>query len=124
MLDHVSLPVSDFGRSRAFYLKALEPLGVTVMMESPPGVGPFLGLGLQGKPFFWIGQGQPSAGVHVAFTADSRAQVRAFHDAAMASGGRDNGAPGPRPLYHPDYYAAFVLDPDGANIEAVCHRPE
>jgi len=124
MLDHITLPVADFDRSRAFYIKALKPLGITVIMEAPPGVGVAAGLGVEGKPFFWIGEGRPSAGTHVAFTAESRAQVQAFYDAAMAAGGRDNGPPGLRPHYHPGYYAAFVLDPDGANIEAVCHRPE
>jgi catechol 2,3-dioxygenase-like lactoylglutathione lyase family enzyme len=120
-LDHVGLDVSDYATSRAFYEAALAPLGMRLMMEPVPGMG---GFG-DDFPFFWIGcRGRgPDSGTHVAFTAGDRATVDAFHQAALAAGGRDNGAPGVREIYHPDYYGAFVLDPDGNNIEAVCHAP-
>jgi catechol 2,3-dioxygenase-like lactoylglutathione lyase family enzyme len=128
MLDHVGITVSDFDRSRAFYVQALAPLGIEVVMEVGPeltGDSSHAGFGHDGKPFFWIGDGRPAQGAaHVAFVASSRAQVEAFHRAALDSGGRDNGTPGLRPHYHPHYYGAFVLDPDGHNIEAVCHRPD
>ncbi len=121
MLDHVALGVSDYGRCRSFYEAALAPLGYGVVME----IGDIAcGLGTQGKPYFWIGAREQSGPVHVAFTAPDRATVDAFHSAALAAGGRDNGTPGLREHYHPNYYGAFVLDPDGNNIEAVCHRPE
>ena len=128
-LDHIGFPVADVARSRAFYDAALAPLGITVVMELPAGVAgpePHLGYGAAGKPFFWIRGGAGPAGLclHVAFAAASRAEVAAFHAAALAVGGADNGGPGLRPHYHPTYYGAFVLDPDGHNIEAVCHRPE
>ena len=121
MLDHISLGVSDFARSRAFYDRALAPLGLKVLMGDEATYG---GYG-DSRPFFWIGrlEGEPSARAHVAFTAPNRATVDAFYGAAIAAGGRDNGGPGLRPQYHPDYYGAFVLDPDGHNIEAVCHTP-
>ena len=119
MLDHVGIPVSDFERSKRFYEEALSPLGYELIMEPRPGAA---GLGRSGKPDFWIGQGEPGHPVHVAFAAADRASVKAFHEAAVAAGGRDNGRPGLRPEYHPSYYGAFVLDPDGNNIEAVCHR--
>jgi catechol 2,3-dioxygenase-like lactoylglutathione lyase family enzyme len=120
-LDHVGLDVSDYERSKAFYEQALAPLGLRLMLEHP-GVA---GFGDE-YPFFWIGErGQgPDSGTHVAFRVDDRATVDAFHDAALAAGGRDNGGPGIRELYHPTYYGAFVLDPDGNNVEAVCHREE
>jgi catechol 2,3-dioxygenase-like lactoylglutathione lyase family enzyme len=121
MLDHIGLAVRDFGRSRTFYRRALAPLGVETVLE---GEG-WAMLGRDGKPQFWIGvHGIPPGPVHIAFAADTRAQVRAFHQAALAAGGRDNGAPGIRERYHPNYYGAFVFDPDGHNIEAVCHAPE
>ena len=120
MLDHVGLNVSDIGASRALYLAALAPLGIGVVMEVPGGVG----FGSEGKPFFWIAARPPvSSPAHVAFAAPDRATVDAFHAAALAAGGTDNGAPGLRPHYHPGYYGAFVLDPDGNNVEAVCHTP-
>jgi catechol 2,3-dioxygenase-like lactoylglutathione lyase family enzyme len=120
MLDHVILNVSDFEKSQAFYDKALEPLGCTRMMEFPG----FCGYGYDGKPFFWIAQrGVATPSAHVALTAKDRATVDAFHDAATAAGGTDNGKPGLRPQYHEHYYGAFVIDPDGNNIEAVCHKP-
>ena len=126
-LDHIGFPVSDFARSKAFYAAALAPLGIGVVMEvtvEQTGAGGHAGFGAVGKPFFWIGEGEALTGrLHVAFTAPDRATVDAFYAAALAAGGRDNGAPGLRPHYHPDYYGAFVLDPDGHNIEAVCHAP-
>ena len=128
MLDHVGIPVSDYARSLAFYAQALAPLGIGLVMEVAPeltGNGSAAGFGHEGKPYFWFGDdGAPGQRTHVAFATDSRAKVDAFHAAALAAGGRDNGAPGLRPHYHPDYYGAFVLDPDGHNIEAVCHLPE
>ena len=121
MLDHVSIAVSDLNRSKSFYEEALSPLGYELIMEHHiSGVG----YGQLGKPDFWIREGVPANSVHVAFAADDRATVDAFHEGAIAVGGRDNGCPGLRPEYHPTYYGAFVLDPDGHNIEAVCHQPE
>jgi catechol 2,3-dioxygenase-like lactoylglutathione lyase family enzyme len=123
MLDHVGFTVRDYARSKAFYLEALSPLGITLLTEP---VGEAAGFGEDGKPYFWIeARGEPVQGrLHIALTVDTRDKVKAFHAAAVAAGGTDNGAPGLRPLYHPDYYGAYVLDPDGNNIEAVCHRPE
>lgn len=127
MLDHIGLTVADYDRSRAFFDAALKPLGVSVMMEvtaEQTGGHAHCGYGAEMKPFFWFGTGgPPTAGVHVAFTAKDRATVDAFYAAAMAAGGRDNGPPGIRAHYHPTYYGAFVLDPDGHNVEAVCHAP-
>jgi len=121
MIDHTGVNVSDVAKSKAFYRGALAPLGYEVVMD---GDG-YAGFGVARKPDFWIGQGKPNVPpIHVAFRAETRAQVDAFHKAALASGGRDNGAPGPRPHYHANYYGAFVLDPDGHNIEAVCHTDE
>ena len=120
-LDHVGLDVSDYAASKAFYESALAPLGIRLIMEPVPEVG---GFG-DDFPFFWIatrGRG-PDSGVHVAFAAEDQATVDAFHEAALAAGATDNGAPGIREIYHPNYYGAFVLDPDGNNIEAVWHRP-
>jgi catechol 2,3-dioxygenase-like lactoylglutathione lyase family enzyme len=123
MIDHISLRVTDFQRAKAFYAKALAPLGYTVLMEFPeaPDVA---GLGAGGKPDLWITQVPSTTTVHIAFLAKDRATVDAFHAAAIAAGGTDFGAPGPRPIYHPGYYGAFVLDPDGHNIEACVHKPE
>jgi catechol 2,3-dioxygenase-like lactoylglutathione lyase family enzyme len=128
MLDHVGFAVSDFDRSKAFYLDALKPLGISLIMEvtaEQTGNGAAAGFGSDGKPYFWIGE-EDAVGshVHVALAAPNRRAVDAFYEAALAAGARDNGAPGLRPHYHPDYYGAFVLDPDGHNIEAVCHKPE
>ena len=126
MLDHIGFPVSDYARAKAFYEKALAPLAITLIMEVTPeqtGSGAAAGFGAAGKPFFWIGEGKPASRIHVALTAKSRADVDAFYRAAIEAGGTDNGAPGVRPHYHPDYYGAFVLDADGYNIEAVCHSP-
>ncbi|HKE94447.1 MAG TPA: VOC family protein [Povalibacter sp.] len=126
MIDHTGLSVSDFAKSRAFYVAALEPLGYRLLMElTAEQTGGFQGAGFgePPKPDFWIGTGQPNQPpIHVAFRAASRAIVDAFYRAALAAGGRDNGPPGLRPHYHPNYYGAFVLDPDGHNIEAVCHQ--
>ena len=118
MIDHAGVTVANVARSKMFYRTALAPLGYTLLMEWEQ----FSGFGVASKPDFWIGQGVPNEPrVHVAFRADTRAMVDAFHRAALAAGGRDNGAPGLRPHYHENYYGAFVLDPDGHNIEAVCH---
>ena len=128
MIDHIGLAVKDMDRAKAFYMGALKPLGIGVIMEvtaEQTGADAHAGFGKDGKAFFWIGTGnKPRGGAHVAFTAQTRAEVDSFYRAALAAGGRDNGAPGPRPHYHEHYYGAFVLDPDGNNIEAVCHRPE
>ena len=122
ILDHVSVPVSDYERAKAFYTKALAPLGITIVMD----VGPACGFGRRGKPDFWLSQraagAAPIAPSHIAFAAESRADVDAFYKEALAAGGKDNGPPGLRAEYHPNYYGAFVLDPDGHNVEAVIHR--
>lgn len=127
MIDHMGVSAQDPERSRRFYEGALAPLGYAVLMEVPTeltGGKVVLGYGVAPKPDFWTAEGTPNEPrVHVAFRAESRAQVDAFYRAALAAGGRDNGAPGPRPHYHEHYYGAFVLDPDGHNIEAVCHEP-
>jgi len=120
VIDHLGLTVSDYAASRDFYAAALAPLGYSLMMEPAPGVG---GFG-RNKPEFWIAAGHaPQTGVHVAFAAADRAAVDAFYAAALTAGGRDNGAPGPRPMYHEHYYGAYVFDLDGNNAEAVCHTP-
>ncbi|HEY0231415.1 MAG TPA: VOC family protein [Dokdonella sp.] len=126
MLDHIGIPVSDYAASKSFYERALAPLGIAIVMEVTPeqtGDDYACGFGAQGKPFFWIGRDTAQSHTHVAFVAPRRADVDAFHRAGLAAGGRDNGAPGLRPHYHENYYGAFVLDPDGHNIEAVCHVP-
>ena len=124
MLDHVGFEVSDLARSKEFYEKALEPLGIGSMMELEGAIGFGKETEHGPKPFFWIHvRGRPAvSGAHVAFGVRDTGQVDAFHAAAIAAGGSDNGAPGLRPIYHPGYYGAFVLDPDGNNVEAVCHR--
>jgi len=126
MIDHTGLNVSDFRKSKTFYVAALAPLGYQVIMELPAKLVPqgAMGMGVPPKPDFWVAGGAPNVPpLHIAFRAANRAQVDAFYRAAMAAGGRDNGAPGVREHYHPNYYGAFVLDPDGHNIEAVCHDP-
>jgi catechol 2,3-dioxygenase-like lactoylglutathione lyase family enzyme len=127
MIDHIGVAVADMERAKAFYAGALQPLGIGVIMEVSPeetGGDAHTGFGADGKAFFWIGTGvRPKGGTHVAFAVGTRAEVDGFHRAAIAAGGRDNGAPGLRPEYHPHYYGAFVFDPDGNNIEAVCHKP-
>jgi catechol 2,3-dioxygenase-like lactoylglutathione lyase family enzyme len=136
MIDHVSIRVADYDRSKRFYEAALAPLGYTLAMEAASGAG----FRREYIPDFWVKQGEPlSSGppsdspertgcggpdVHVAFATDDRSTVDAFYHAALAAGARDNGGPALRPNYHPNYYGAFVLDPDGYNIEAVCHKPE
>jgi catechol 2,3-dioxygenase-like lactoylglutathione lyase family enzyme len=129
MLDHVGFAVEDAERSKHFYEQALAPLGITLIMSVPPektgAGGTAHGFGSEGKPYFWIGDNEAvGEGTHVAFLADSRRDVDAFYEAALAAGGRDNGAPGIRAHYHPNYYSAFVFDPDGINVEAVCHKAE
>ena len=120
MFDHIGFGVSNLAQSKAFFLKALQPLGVGVAMEGPYGVG----LGRSGKPSLWLTEtNEKPAHLHIAIAADTREQVDAFYQAALAAGGKDNGPPGIRPHYHPSYYGAFVLGPDGHNIEAVCHKP-
>jgi catechol 2,3-dioxygenase-like lactoylglutathione lyase family enzyme len=125
VLDHLGLNVTDFDRSKAFYEQALAPLGIVLLMEPIPGVAGF-GEEHDQKPYFWIGtRDRPAhAGVHVAFDTASRELVDAFHAAALEAGATDNGAPGVREIYHPSYYGAYVLDPDGNNVEAVCHHPD
>jgi catechol 2,3-dioxygenase-like lactoylglutathione lyase family enzyme len=128
MIDHVGFPVSDYARSKAFYEKALAPLGYALIMEFGPqeteSGSAAAGFGIHHKPDFWIGgEGGLDRPMHIAIAAKDRAAVDAFYRAALAVGGKDNGAPGLRPHYHPNYYGAFVLDPDGHNIEAVCHAP-
>lgn len=127
MIDHTGVSITDPKKSRTFYEKALAPLGYKVMMEVPvehTGGVMVLGMGVPPKPDFWLHEGPPQTPrVHIAFRADDHAQVDAFYQAALAAGGKDNGPPGPRPHYHAGYYGAFVLDPDGHNIEACCHTP-
>jgi catechol 2,3-dioxygenase-like lactoylglutathione lyase family enzyme len=136
IIDHIGISVSDVARATEFYVKALAPLGYGIVMQvsaEETGHGAAVGFGApgapedfqSGKPSFWISGGEPLAGhVHVAFLASSRPAVDAFYRAALAAGGKDNGAPGLRPHYHPNYYGAFVFDLDRNNIEAVCHRPD
>jgi catechol 2,3-dioxygenase-like lactoylglutathione lyase family enzyme len=122
MIDHVTFGVTDLARSRAFYDRALAPLGLRRITRDDHD---FAGYGVPGKGYFWIGpRDQMPSGAHVAFAAPDRATVHAFYDTAIAAGGLDNGKPGPRPQYAPTYYGAFVLDPDGHNIEAVCYAAE
>lgn len=127
MIDHTGIPVADPARARAFYDAALGAIGARLLMTVPKeftGGKWVAGYG-RSKPDFWLTESADvGPGRHYAFTASSRAEVDAFHAAALAAGGRDNGAPGLRPHYHADYYGAFVFDPDGNNVEAVCHRPE
>jgi catechol 2,3-dioxygenase-like lactoylglutathione lyase family enzyme len=121
VIDHLGIQVSDLQQSKAFYLAALAPLGYSVFMEFGEDA---VGFQVGGKPDFWLeSRGQPATQVHVAFGVEDRPTVDAFHEAAVAAGGRDNGGPGVREIYHPHYYGAFVLDPDGNNVEAVCHKP-
>ena len=121
MLDHITVTVADFARSKAFYTRALAPLGYSVGYEWETGCGFEDGDGI---PDFWIREGDRTSPVHVAFGVPERQLVHDFHAAALAAKGVDNGAPGPREQYGPTYYAAFVHDPDGNNIEAVCHRAQ
>ncbi|HEV2593449.1 MAG TPA: VOC family protein [Gaiellaceae bacterium] len=122
MIDHIGIAVADYRRSKAFYERALAPLGFTLLMEFADAAAGFGREGDHRPSFFLEAEGEPPRGrLHIAFEASTREQVDAFHAAAVAAGGADNGAPGLR-WYHPDYYGAYVLDPDGNNIEAVCHR--
>jgi catechol 2,3-dioxygenase-like lactoylglutathione lyase family enzyme len=121
ILDHITLGVPEVAACRPFYEQALAPLGIAVVKE----FGTATAFGVEGNPSFWLFEGEePQRPMHIAFVAPSRAHVRAFYEAALAAGGSDNGAPGVREIYHPDYYGAFVLDPNGHNIEAVCRLPE
>jgi len=128
MLDHTGVSVSDYARSKQFYSAALKPLGFALLMEFPQSVTgstDVAGFGEPPKPEFWIARGQPNRPViHIAFRVNTRAMVDEFYKCALAAGGKDNGPPGIRAHYHPNYYGAFVLDPDGHNIEAVCHEAE
>jgi catechol 2,3-dioxygenase-like lactoylglutathione lyase family enzyme len=128
MIDHLGFSVSDYERAKAFYAKALAPLGYGLILEvsaEQTGHAAAAGFGADGKPDLWFGaEGAMNKPVHIAIAAKDRATVDAFYKAALAAGGRENGPPGIRPHYHANYYGAFVLDPDGHNIEAVCHAPE
>jgi catechol 2,3-dioxygenase-like lactoylglutathione lyase family enzyme len=128
MIDHTGLLVSNPAQSRAFYEAALAPLGYTVLMEIPKehtGGSVVLGMGVKPEADFWVSEGAPNTPrIHIAFRAKSHAEVIAFYNAAIAAGGQSNGPPGPRPHYHPNYFGAFVLEPDGHNVEAVCHNPQ
>jgi len=128
MLDHVSFPVSNLERSMAFYTAAFAPLGITVMVRSNKENAASqeeAGFGSEGRPYFWIREGEALRGrLHIAFVAKERKNVDAFYAAAMKAGGKDNGSPGIRAHYNPNYYAAFVLDPDGHNVEAVCRKSQ
>lgn len=122
MIDHITFGISDFDRSTDFYDRALRPLGLRRLFDDDSGPGKATGYG-DVRPWFWIAEHDPTCGkLHIAFTASNREAVDAFHREALAAGGRDNGKPGLRPHYHPGYYGAFVLDPDGHNIEAVFHE--
>ena len=128
MIDHTGLFVSDFDKSKAFYCQALNAIGYSLLMEFPASITghtDVAGFGVAPKPDFWISRGSPNRPpVHIAFRVSLRETVDAFYTAAMTAGGTDNGAPGIRAHYHPNYYGAFVLDPDGHNIEVVCHEAE
>lgn len=127
MFDHVTIAVSDLKRSRYFYAGALAPLGYAIQMEitdEHTGALAAVGLGTATKTTYWLVQGRAAAPMHLAFAADNHAAVNAFHQAALVADGRDHGAPGLRPQYYADYYGAFVIDPDGYNVETVCHTLE
>ena len=129
MIDHLTIRVADVARSKAFYRAALAPLGYELVREfEVPGQGSILGFGSPGKPALWFARANTEhptpAGMHLALRAEKRAHVDAFHAAALAAGARDDGAPGPRPIYHANYYGAFVIDPDGVRLEACTHQPE
>jgi catechol 2,3-dioxygenase-like lactoylglutathione lyase family enzyme len=127
VFDHISFPVGDNERSKGFYLRSLAPLGYGLVLEvtsDETGGQRAAGFGKNGHPQFWIASGTPVVGkMHIAFVAKTRAAVEEFYKTALSAGGRDNGAPGLRPHYHENYYGAFIFDPDGNNIEAVCHLP-
>ena len=120
IIDHIGLVVANYTTSKDFYTQCLAPLDITLIME----IEGWAGFGKKGKPDFWLSpHGEPNKSMHIAFRADNRQAVDAFYAAAIAAGGKDNGPPGLREIYHPNYYGAFVIDPDGHNIEAVCHKP-
>lgn len=127
MIDHIGIDVADYNKSKDFYIKAFAPLGLDIVMEvtaEQSGSVEFAGMGPKDKAIFWFGEGENAAkSMHIAFTAPDRFAVDAFYKAALKAGGKDNGEPGLRPHYHENYYGAFVFDPDGNNIEAVCHTP-
>ena len=126
MIDHMGIRVSDLAASRRFYDASFAAMGGGMRFQVPKehtGGTTVIGYGRE-RPVFWVQDGDATSPQHVAFAARNRAEVDAFHKAALAAGGRDNGGPGLRPQYHPDYYGAFACDPDGNNIEAVCHKPE
>jgi len=127
MIDHLGISVRNHAESRAFYLAALAPLGIGVVMtvskEESGAPSDHTGFGSQGHPYFWISEGKPDGHMHLAFKANTRTQVDEFYRAALAAGAKDNGPPGIRAHYHPNYYGAFVIDPNGVNLEAVCHAP-
>jgi catechol 2,3-dioxygenase-like lactoylglutathione lyase family enzyme len=121
IIDHIGLTVSDYEKSKSFFSSALAPLGIELVIE----IGGYAGFGRGGKPEFWLdSSGATQRPMHIAFDAANRSQVKAFYAAAMAAGGTDNGPPGIRELYHPNYFGAFVIGPDGHNVEAVCHKAE
>jgi len=121
VFDHVGVNVRDYAASRAFYERALAPLGYGVVVAFDEWKA--VGFGKEGKPSFWVAQREPyTTGAHIAFSVDDHATVDTFHEAALDAGGIDNGRPGIREEYHPNYYGAFIHDPDGNNVEAVCHR--
>ncbi|NKI93129.1 VOC family protein [Rhizobacter sp. SG703] len=121
IFDHIGFNVSDFATMRSFLTASLEPLGIGIVKEADG----WAMIGRDGKGQFWFGSfGAPPGPIHLAFAAQDREQVRRFHAAALAAGAKDNGAPGLRPHYHPNYYGAFVIGPDGHNFEAVCHNPQ
>ncbi len=121
ILDHIGMSVSDYEECKTFFKTALAPLGIELVSE----VHGWAGFGRSGRPQFWFGAGQePQKPMHLAFAAQSREQVRRFYAAALEAGAKDNGPPGVREIYHPNYYGAFVIGPDGHNVEAVCHAPE
>lgn len=121
MIDHIGIDVQNYARSKDFYKMALAPLGYELVME----VEGWAGFGIDGNPDFWMQGGKQTVPhLHVAFRSENREKVRTFYDASLKAGGKDNGPPGIREMYHPHYYSAFVIDPDGHNIEAVCHNPE
>ena len=125
MLDHIGIKTTNYSAAKPFYDAAFAAIGASMMMQVPlehTGGKHVVGFG-RDRPVFWLSEGTPGSGQHIAFAARSRAEVDGFYRAALAAGGVDNGAPGLRPQYHPDYYGAFVLDPDGNNVEAVCHLP-
>ena len=127
ILDHIGISISDHAKAVTFYATVLAPLGISLIMEVPPeltGGKHYSGFGRDGKPDFWVSDDKKAqTGLHIAFAARNRAEVDAFYQAAIAAGAKDNGKPGIRTDYHPNYYGAFVFDPDGNNIEAVCHAP-